>query len=75
MKSRAYRMAMLFDFYGDVMTERQKEFYAGIEDFWHKLQRDVPGIPLALCSVHSRMTCTRLPFAFFAIFSYVFRIQ
>ena len=26
--------------------ERQKEFYAGIEDFWHKLQRDVPGIPL-----------------------------
>ena len=27
MKSQAYRMAMLFDFYGDVLTERQKEFY------------------------------------------------
>ncbi len=31
------------------------------------IYRDVPGIPLALCSVHSRITCTRLPFAFFAI--------
>ncbi len=28
---------------------------------------DIPGIPLALCSVHSNITCTRLPFAFFAI--------
>ena len=27
MKSQAYRMALLFDFYGDVLTERQKEFY------------------------------------------------
>ena len=27
MKSQAYRMTMLFDFYGDVLTERQKEFY------------------------------------------------
>ena len=27
MKSQAYRMAMLFDFYGDVLTPRQKEFY------------------------------------------------
>ena len=27
MKSQAYRMAMLFDFYGDVLTDRQKEFY------------------------------------------------
>ena len=27
MKSQAYRMAMLFDFYGDMLTERQKEFY------------------------------------------------
>lgn len=27
MKNQAYRMAMLFDFYGDVLTERQKEFY------------------------------------------------
>ena len=27
MKSQAYRMAMLYDFYGDVLTERQKEFY------------------------------------------------
>ncbi len=26
-KSQAYRMAMLFDFYGDVLTPRQKEFY------------------------------------------------
>jgi hypothetical protein len=23
---------------------------------------EVPGIPLVLCSVHSRITCTRLPF-------------
>lgn len=27
MKSQAYRMAMLYDFYGDVLTQRQKEFY------------------------------------------------
>ncbi len=27
MKSQAYRMAMLFDFYGDLLTERQREFY------------------------------------------------
>ena len=27
MKSQAYRMAMLFDFYGDVLTPRQKAFY------------------------------------------------
>lgn len=27
MKSQAYRMTMLFDFYGDMLTDRQKEFY------------------------------------------------
>ena len=27
MKSQAYRMALLYDFYGDVLTPRQKEFY------------------------------------------------
>ena len=27
MKSQAYRMALLFDFYGDTLTDRQKEFY------------------------------------------------
>ena len=27
MKNQAYRMAMLFDFYGDLLTDRQKEFY------------------------------------------------
>ena len=27
MKNQAYRMAMLFDFYGDVLTDRQQEFY------------------------------------------------
>ena len=27
MKSQAYRMALLYDFYGDVLTQRQKEFY------------------------------------------------
>ncbi|NCE64307.1 DNA-binding protein [Pseudoflavonifractor sp. 524-17] len=27
MKSQAYRMAMLFDFYGDMLTDRQREFY------------------------------------------------
>ncbi|MCI8474509.1 MAG: DNA-binding protein [Oscillospiraceae bacterium] len=27
MKSQAYRMALLFDFYGDMLTDRQKEFY------------------------------------------------
>ncbi len=26
-KNQAYRMAMLFDFYGDMLTERQREFY------------------------------------------------
>ena len=27
MKNQAYRMAKLFDFYGDLLTERQREFY------------------------------------------------
>ena len=27
MKNQTYRMTMLFDFYGDLLTERQKEFY------------------------------------------------
>jgi len=27
MKNQAYRMAMLYDFYGDLLTARQKEFY------------------------------------------------
>lgn len=27
MKNQTYRMTMLYDFYGDLMTERQKEFY------------------------------------------------
>ncbi len=27
MKNQAYRMTMLYDFYGDVLTDRQKEFY------------------------------------------------
>lgn len=27
MKSQAYRMAMLYDFYGDLLTKRQKEFF------------------------------------------------
>ena len=27
MKNQAYRMALLYDFYGDMLTQRQKEFY------------------------------------------------
>ncbi len=27
MKNQAYRMAMLYDFYGDLLTDRQREFY------------------------------------------------
>ena len=27
MKSQTYRMTMLFDFYGEVLTDRQKEFF------------------------------------------------
>ena len=27
MKNQTYRMTLLFDFYGDILTERQKEFY------------------------------------------------
>ena len=27
MKSQAYRMAMLFDFYGDLLTDKQREYY------------------------------------------------
>ena len=26
MKNQTYRMTMLFDFYGEVLTDRQKEF-------------------------------------------------
>lgn len=31
MKSQTYRMSMLFDFYGDTLTARQKEFF----DLYH----------------------------------------
>ena len=27
MKNQTYRMTLLFDFYGDILTDRQKEFY------------------------------------------------
>ena len=27
MKNQTYRMTMLFDFYGELLTERQKEFF------------------------------------------------
>ena len=27
MKNQTYRMTMLFDFYGETLTERQKEFF------------------------------------------------
>lgn len=27
MKNQAFRMALLYDFYGDLLTDRQKEFY------------------------------------------------
>lgn len=27
MKNQTFRMTMLFDFYGEILTERQKEFY------------------------------------------------
>ena len=27
MKNQTYRMAMLFDFYGEILTQRQKEFF------------------------------------------------
>ena len=27
MKNQAFRMALLFDFYGDMLTDRQKEFF------------------------------------------------
>ena len=27
MKNQAFRMALLYDFYGDILTDRQKEFY------------------------------------------------
>ena len=27
MKNQAYRMAMLYDFYGELLTDRQKEFF------------------------------------------------
>ena len=27
MKNQAYRMALLYDFYGDMLTDRQREFY------------------------------------------------
>jgi len=37
--------------------------------FFVVIYLDVPGIPLSLCSVHSKITCSLLPFAFFAIFS------
>ena len=27
MKNQTYRMTMLFDFYGDILTERQRELF------------------------------------------------
>ena len=49
MKNQAYRMALLYDFYGDMLTDRQKEFYdlyynedlslAEIAELWRRLRR------------------------------------
>ena len=41
MKSQAYRMAMLYDFYGDLLTPRQKEFYdlySSLRDLCQQIQ-------------------------------------
>jgi hypothetical protein len=43
--------------------------------FFVVIYLDVPGCPLSLCSVHSRITCCLLPLAFFAIFYPVLIIQ
>jgi len=43
--------------------------------FFVVMYLDVPGCPLSLCSVHSRITCCLLPLAFFAIFYPVLIIQ
>ena len=32
MKNQTFRMTLLFDFYGDMLTERQKEFYDRIRE-------------------------------------------
>ena len=32
MKNQTYRMTMLFDFYGEILTDRQKEFRQGVRD-------------------------------------------
>jgi len=43
--------------------------------FFVVIYLEVPGCPLSLCSVHSRITCCLLPLAFFAIFYPVLIIQ
>lgn len=35
--------------------------------FFVLIYRDVPGMPLVLCSVHSRITCPRASFVFLAM--------
>ena len=40
MKNQAYRMSMLYDFYGDLLTDRQKEFF----DLYNKDDLSLSGI-------------------------------
>lgn len=42
--AKAHGLDKLAYFYG--FDERGKEFYAGIEKFWRRLQKDFPGVPL-----------------------------
>ena len=61
-KLREHGLDKLAYVYG--FDERTKEFYPGIDEFWNKLKRDVPGIPLMTTAKNYRdyvAGCTNLP--------------
>lgn len=43
--------------------------------FLVEIYREVPGIPLFLCSVHSRITCPRASFVFLAMLIFFQKIR
>lgn len=53
MKNQTYRMTMLFDFYGELLTPRQKEFFDLYynEDLSRQRLRKMPVSPVRACGM------------------------
>ena len=56
MKNQAYRMALLYDFYGDMLTDRQKELEdkTGIIKRFHRMQEQFAQMETAVDAIAKR---------------------